>query len=177
MGGVQVGVDEADCDTLKTRFCDFINNGLHLCSIDINQDVAIGIHTSRHREAHLTRQQRLWQVQVEVILLKPRLGPHLDNIAKPFRGDQGRLRTTPLNQRVGRQGGAVDDLVNFAWSDTRLGADLMHPINDRILRGDIGSQHFSRERHTVFLQHYVSKGAADIDAKTDGCRCHLRLLQ
>ena len=90
-------MDQADRDALKARFCDFINNGLHLCSIDINQDVAIGIHTSRNRKAHLTRQQRLWQVQVEVILLKPRLGPHLDNIAKPFRGDQGRLRPAPLD--------------------------------------------------------------------------------
>ena len=176
MGGVQVGVDQAHRDAFIAALGDLIYDGLNLGTVNINEHRTICIDASGHGEPHLAGQKRIWQVEVQVILFKPRLGPHLDHIAKPFSGDQRRLGPAPFDQGVGGKGRAMDDLVDVAGINTRLGQNLMHPVDDRVFRGRIGGQHFGRENLRAFFQNNVGKCAADIDAKADGSRCHFRLL-
>ena len=133
-------MDQTDSDTLKSTFGNLIDNRFNLGAIHINKDFTIGIHAACYSEPHLTRQQRVGQVKVQIILLKPRLRSHLDHIAEPFRGDQSRLRSPAFNQRIRGKRGSMNDLVNLSRGYTRLGTHLMHPVDNRIFRGGIGGQ-------------------------------------
>jgi hypothetical protein len=104
-------------------------------------------------------------------LFEPAFGAHLDHVAETCRGDQRRARAAPFDQRIGGQRRAVDDLADLRRADPRLGADLMHPVDNRILGGGIGGQHLGRMAGPRQFQHHIGESAADIDAEPD-CVLH-----
>ena len=115
----------------------------------------------------LARQQRLGQHEVQVILFKPAFGTHLDHIAEALRGDQRRLRPASFDQRIGGKRRAMNDLTDLCRVHPRLGADLMHAINDRVFRRCISRQHLRRMLRAVNFNHHVGEGTADINAQPD----------
>ena len=66
----------------------------------------------------LPRHQRVGQPQVQVILLEPVLGPHLDHVAEALGRDEGHPRPPPLDERVGGERRPVDHLREIAESAT-----------------------------------------------------------
>ena len=135
-------MDQSDSDAFKTRLGDLIHHGFDLGTVDVDQYLSVGIHAARNGKAHLTRQQWLGQVQVQIVLLKPRLGAHFNDIAKARCGDQRSFGTAPFNQSICSQGGTVDDLADLGRINPRLRANLMHPVDDRIFWGGVSGQHF-----------------------------------
>jgi len=62
----------------------------------------------------------------------------------------------------------VDDLGQVGRGDPGLGADLMHPVDDRVLGRGIGGQHLGRETFAALFQNHVGKGAANVYAQSNG---------
>ena len=108
-------------------------------------------------------------------MLKPAFGAHLDHIAKPFGGDQSGFRPAPFDQRVGGQGRSVNDLTNVSGRDPRLGADLMHPIDDRVFGCAVGCENLDRMLHLPLLQYDIGEGSANIDPHTHCTGFHIAL--
>ena len=133
-------MDQADRDALIACRGDLVDQGFDLGPVQCNQHSAGGIHAFGHRETALAGQQRFGQLKVQVVLLKPAFGAHFDDIAKAVGGNQGRLGTTPFDQRIGGQCRAVNDLAHVAGCHASFGADLMHAINDRVFGRDVGCQ-------------------------------------
>ncbi len=97
MGVVQVGVDQPDGDALITRFGDTIRQSLDLGPVERQKYGAGSIDALFHRVTHLARQQRFGQVEVQIILLEPAFGAHLDHVAEALGRDQRRLGPAPLD--------------------------------------------------------------------------------
>ena len=174
MNGVEVGMNEPDGDAGVAAFADRLSERLDLFAVHRDQSLAARIDAFAQRVAKLTRQKRFRQRQIEVILLEARFRPHLDDVAKTFGRDERGLGSAPLDQRVGRQGGAVNDLVNRGRRNASLGADQPHPLDDGVLRRGIGRQHLGGELARAVLDHHVREGAADVDAKTNSRSSHRR---
>ena len=77
------------------------------------------------------------------------------------------FRPRPFDQRIGGEGRPVDDLINLRRGDSGLAANLLHPVEDHICRGNIDRQHFGRKRSCADLMHDIGKRPADINAKPD----------
>ncbi len=75
-------------------------------------------------------------------MFEPAFGAHFDDIAKALGGDQRRFGAAPLNQRIGRQSGAMDDLGDIGGRDARLFTDLMQALHDGVFRRRVGRQNF-----------------------------------
>ena len=72
-------------------------------------------NTFRCWQAQIPRDQRFRFVDKNIILIKPRFVSNIENIAKSFGRDQRRHRAFAFNNRVGRQGRAVDQNANIRW--------------------------------------------------------------
>ena len=129
------------------RFDDLFNLG----AVQRDQNIAFGVDPFGHSIAHLPRQQWFGQGEVQVILLEPRFGAHFDHIAKAGGGDKGGFGTAPFNQRIGRKGGAVDDLHDVGGRDASLAANLSHAIDYRVFGGGVCGQNLGRERPAIDL--------------------------
>ena len=170
---VDVGVDESDGDALEARLGDPVNRGLDFGPVQGDQHVTARTHPLANGESHLPRRKRLGQVQVQVILLEPRFGAHFDDVAKSLGRDQRRPCPPALDNGIGRQRRAVNDLPDGAGANPGLAACLMHAVDDRVLRGRIGGKNLGQELLAFALQHDVGKGPADVNAESDGARSHV----
>ena len=121
---VDVGVQEPDRDALVARGRKLAGQGLDLGAVERDQHVAPGPDPLGQGVAAVARQERGGQDQVEVVLLEPALGPHLDHVPESVRGDERGLRAPPLDQRVGGKRGAVDDLADLMGRAAGARADL-----------------------------------------------------
>ncbi len=118
MDVVQITVDQPHGDTFKSGFGDLVYHHFNSSPVKRDHHLAQSIHTLGHRKPHLTRQKRLGQDQIQIVLLKPAFGSHLDHVAEPFGGNQGSLCPTPFDQGIGRQRRAMDDLNDLPGQDT-----------------------------------------------------------
>ena len=122
----------------------------------------------------LARHQGLRQDQVQVVLLEPVLRAHLDYVAKAFRRDEGGLRPPPLDQRIGDQRGAVNDLPDFGKGNTRPLRGQPDSLQDRRLRRGVIGQDLARRQPARMLQSHIRERAPDIH--TNPNTTHQRLL-
>jgi hypothetical protein len=67
-------------------------------------------------------------------LLEARFGAHLDDIAEALGGDQRRPCAAPLDQRVGGQRGAMNDLADLLRTDTGLAQTWCSPLEQQPFR-------------------------------------------
>ena len=171
MGVVLVGMQQPHRDRGEAGQLQPLRQRLDLGPLQRDQHIALRIHPLAQRIAELARQQRLGQGQVQVVLLEPALGAHLDDVAKALGGDQRCLRPAPLDQRIGRQRRAMDDLLHVAQPDARLGADPVNALRDGVLGRGIGGQHLGGKGGAIDFQHHVGEGAANVDAHADRL-CH-----
>ena len=134
MGVVHVGMQQAHGDAVIASFLEFIRQRLGLGAVERNEHLAGGLHALGNHIAPVARQQRVRQFQVKVVLFEAAFGAHLDDIAEPLRGDEGGLCATPLDQRVGGERGAVDDLIDGARGNPGLLAHPVQAFDDGVLR-------------------------------------------
>ena len=86
-----------------------LRRGAHLVRIERHQHVAVAVHALGHLQAVAARHQRVGELQEQVVDVVALLGAHLQDVAEAARGDQAEAGAAALDQRVGDQGGAVDD--------------------------------------------------------------------
>ena len=165
---VDVGVQEAHRDALVARLAELLGQCPDLRPVEGHEDSARRVDAFVHDVAAVAREQRLRQDEVQVVLLEAALGAHLDHVAKALRRDQRRLRPAPLDQRVGGERGAVDDLPDRRGRGPRRRADPVHALDDRLLGRPVRGQHLRRGAPVRTLEHHVGEGAADVDAESGG---------
>ncbi len=167
VGVVRVGMKETHGDRGVVSCRNIPHQRLDRIRIERAQDVALRRHAFRQREAVLARHQGLGQAQVQVVLLETVLGPHLDHVAEALGRDESHARAGSLDQRVGDESGAVDDLSQVGKrhaSRVRREADA---FQDRIFGPGIVGQDLRRRAPARMIENDVREGAADVDAAAD----------
>jgi hypothetical protein len=59
----------------------------------------------------------------------------------------------------------MNDLADLLRADACLGADLLHPVDDRVFRGGVGREDLGAKPPLCSLQHDIGKGAANVHTK------------
>ncbi|MNH09443.1 hypothetical protein D3C79_688970 [compost metagenome] len=177
MGGVDVGVDEADRNTLVAGGNDPLAQGIDFFQVQRPQDTAVGGDALVEHEALVARHQRCRQRGVEVVLFETAFGAHFDHIPKTLGGDERSARTTALDQRVGRQRRAVNHRIDLAQYDTGLAGHFTDPLDDGRLGEGVVRKHFGGMQGLPHLHRHIGKGPTDVHANPDwlSVSCHYQL--
>ena len=162
MRAVGIGMDEADGDALVAAGAELLDQRRDLGRVGRDQHLALGVDALVEREPVGAFDQRRRQGDVEIILLEAVFGPHLDDIAKPLRGDQRGPRAAPLDQRVGGERGAVDHQVDVGQRDAGHLGDAANAFDDGALGRSVIGQDLGRGDSAVDIERHVGKRAADI---------------
>ena len=157
-------MDQADGDRLDLLIEKLPDRALDIRLVERPLDFALGIDALVDLDAQMALDQgrRLGPRQI----VEPRhpQGADFEHIAKAAGRDQPGARALQLENRVGRDRGAVQQFGDA----TRLGADLgeqrRQPIDDRAgVIVDARRDLLRVARTVVAEQHDVGEGAADID--------------
>ncbi len=109
MRRVQVGEQEADRDRLRAAGHDLLGGPGRLGVGQGRDGLAPIVEPLRDREAKLRAGERFRLVQVQVVHMRPHLPADLQQVAEALGRDGGDLRAAPLDQRIGRDRGAVGE--------------------------------------------------------------------
>ena len=142
MRGIEVTVHQADGNTVDAHCGDLIYAGGDLGLIQRDHDFALCIDAFAHAQPALAGQEGFGQGEVQIVLLKPALGPHFDYVTKTLSGDQSSARAAPFDQGVGGKCGAVNDLGNGAGRDALGCTNPLQSLNNCVFRGGICREHF-----------------------------------
>ena len=100
------------------------------------------------------------------------MAPHVQDVAKALGGDHAHFSPVALDHDVGGNGGAMEQSVDLAWSNSGNGAKLHNALHhtDRLICN--GAGHFVGEHSLPTLparnlQHEVCKGSANINTDPD----------
>ena len=165
-------MNKSNGDTFVSRRGHTLHNGFDLSANKRNQHITGRINPLFYGITHLTRQQRLWENKIEIVLFKTALGAHLNHITKPISCDQCGFCPTPFNQCIGSQGCAMNDLPDLRGHDSSLGADLLHSVYYGIFRCNIRCQNLGRIALATSLKHHIRKCATDIHTQSNRLRFH-----
>ena len=136
---------------------------------------AVGPNALAYRQAQMARHQGLRRrlAQRVAVVLEP--FAHLQDVAMPFGGEQAEPRALALEQRIGRDGGAVDDALGraeerSAIDSERCGKQLQSLQNaDRLVPwGRCGF--CGRDSTRVVDGDEIGERAADVDSDAKACR-------
>ena len=159
---VLIAVDQPHGDALVALADDLAGQSLDLVDRHRHQNLALGVDPLGDDETVGARHQGLGKDDVQVVLLEPVLGPHLDDVAEPLGGDQRRPGAAPLDHRIGRQRRAVDDLGNVAHADPGQFDHLRNTVQHRLLRRLRRRQDLVGIDVLAEFQHNVGKRSPDI---------------
>ena len=166
MRRIAIGVQEADGDRLDAFGDQALRDGAHLGGFERREHVAVAVHAFGHFQAMAARHQRIREVQEQVVDVVALLGAHLQDVAEAARGDQAEARAAALDQGVGDQRGAVDDVADVgerqAGGAQQLGEAFQRADGWVVRRG----QALVQADFVAFrIQQYeVGEGAADVEA-------------
>jgi hypothetical protein len=127
-------VQEADRYRLNSLGCKLIDRGYDAAFIEFEENLALGIDPLPDRQATPARNERLRQVDVDVILLESIFMADLDDIPEAFGGEQRCLGAFSFDQRIRRQGCSVDDDGHCTWFGACFGDDGVHRGQHPFLR-------------------------------------------
>ena len=156
--------------------------------IDLGQDAAL-VQRLQHRPvaadalAHLSPpvagHQRLRVRGEEIVDVVELLDADLQHIAEALRGQQRRTRAAPLDQRVGHERGAVDDLGDLTWLDAGQLQQLAPALEHRACRTLGVGEYLMYSRHSPLRdveERQIGKRAPNIDADGVPWRGHVSSL-
>ena len=86
----------------------------HLIGIERRDDAPVAVQALADLQPMAARNQRIGKAQEQIVDVVALLGPHFEHVAKALRGEQAEPRAAPLDDRVGDQRGAVNDLADVA---------------------------------------------------------------
>ena len=177
---------EADAHRVDLLLAQLAHGLAHLVLVERRVHLARRHHPLGDRQAQAALDQRglaPGQVLVDRERLRAPVAADVDQVAEAARGDHSRARAVALEHDVGRDRGAVEELVEGVELDPRQIAQLAQPGHRR-LGGIRGRGGHLVDRHLparVVDQHQVGEGAAHVDPNPDhGARavavpgCHPR---
>ena len=108
VGGVQVGVQEADHHRLHALVPQAAHRRAHLADVERLQHASLGVETLADLEAPSPGHQRRRLLQMHVVEPGADLPADLQDVAEAARHEHAHARRLALDDGVGRHGGGVD---------------------------------------------------------------------
>jgi hypothetical protein len=165
---VEVGEEEADGDRLDALVAQVLGGDADGVLVERREDRAGRWQQPlRHGAAELALDQRPrlpGDVLLDRVVVGALVAADVDDVAEALGGDHPRLRALVLEDRVGRDRGAVHHQVDFGGADAAGGAEVADAAGDR--RGDVlaaADLHHLDPVGVVVEVDEVGEGAADVD--------------
>ena len=159
---VRPGMQEAHRDGLDPGGAHRQPGAAHALLVQRAQHRAVGGDTLAHRVAQRARHQHRGGLDVDVVGVAALLVAHLEHVAEALGGQQRGARALALDQRVGRERGAVDEQPHLAGAHAGLGQQALHPFQHRELGRARRRQHLAGVAARGRLEDDVGEGAADV---------------
>ena len=169
VGRVGVGMEQRHGNRLRTTRCDARDRVFDRRRVQRDQDPAVVVEPLGHLEAafggHLGRELGR---QVEPVEVAPVLAPDRERVRKAARGDQGDIGMVALDDGIGDDGRAVDQIVHVRPCEIDR-AECCHQSDDAIVGagGNLRGSHLATR--PVHGDH-VRKRTADIDTDLPSIR-------
>ena len=158
---VRIGVKEMDHHRFRPARQKLFAGGAHRRLVERGHDAAGVIHSFRHLEPKVARNDRV-EMALHPVGLRPGATAELQNIAEAGRGDQAGPAELAFQNRVRRRCGAVDDKGDPRQFAFGLGDGIHHPESLIVQRaGDLCESHRAAR---LIEPDKVGEGAADINA-------------
>ena len=167
--GVAIGVEVADRDRLDLLAAEGGDGAVERAGVESHGGGAVGAHPLAHAQPSGPRRQGDRRRHAEVVAVVLQALAHLDHVAVALGGEKAHAGALALEERVGRDGGAVHDALGLGEEPGRVGAEglgqgldaVHHP--DRRIGGRRGG---FRERDPARVIHRdgVGEGPSHVDA-------------
>ena len=159
VGGIGVAVHEADRDAVHPFAPELLDHRVDRRGVRGQQHPAGRIHALAHRHPEVTGHERGRLLDMDVVLLEAVLVGHLHRVAEALRHHQGGLRPLALDDRVGREGGAVEHHLDIPRIDPGLPQGLREPLQHTFIRRARRGEHLAREGPSAAGERDVGEGA------------------
>ena len=161
-------MQEDDGDRLDAALGQLARQPLHVGLVKLLERRAVGQGALRHVEAQIARHERARVLQHQVVEIVALLAPDLDRVAEALGGQQRGPRAFALDDRVGDQRGAVDEMLHLGGFDSGLLQGLDQHGLDRLRRIGRRGQHLADGERAGLIVHHdqIGEGAADVHADT-----------
>ena len=166
---VQIAVEQADRDRddvlLGQRPRDLVDPVL----FQGLQHLAARIQPLLDLEAEIARHERPRLLEMDIVEARPDLAADLQHVAESFGRDERGARRLALDQGVGGDGGAVDQVGNGVRRDIAIGQDALDRVEEALggVRGRGGDLRDPGRAAGFGEQHGIGERAADVDAEAE----------
>ena len=166
MGRIHVRVEQADRDRLDAVGDEPGNHPSRARLVEVTQGGAVGEQALIDLAPEVTGHQwRRW-IDEDVVHVVAALAPDLERVAEACRGEQSRPRALALDQRVGRERGAMDGRVHVAGGNAAVVEQsvdtLLDAVSGILRRGEDLAD--AQRAGALVHEHEVGERSADIDA-------------
>jgi hypothetical protein len=168
VGRVAVGVQVADGDGLDAIHLQGRHRLVERVPVEWRQDRAVDLHSLPDAEPALAGHEGLRRREAEVVALVLQALAHLQHVAMALRGEEADAGTLALQERVGRDRGAVDDALRpgkKVWEgEIQARGERLQAFDDADrLVGRGGGRLGDRRPAGAVDGNEVGEGAADVD--------------
>ena len=168
---IRIRMEEVDSDRVGAACLQGLDCRAHAVLIQRQQHFSIGIGPFAHLDAQFARDQR-FEFAGEAEQLRARAARQFQHVAEASGRDQAAARTLPLQHRVGRRGGAVDDRLRPSQVESQR-RDAAHEAERLVARRrrHLGDRKLAR---IAIEQQEIGKRAADVHAQHEAGRFRRR---
>jgi len=173
MHAIAKAVQQADCDRLDTLVAKHGQRLQHRFAVKRRDDLAPRVDPLDHAAAQPARHQGRRKRRPVVPHVRAQAAADLEAVAKAVGGDQADPGALALEQRVGRDGRAVDQPLAVAQQRGGVPAECTRRTGNRIEHpfGGIArcAGRLERQDATALVRHHqIGEGAADVHADAQG---------
>ncbi len=162
--GICEGEEERDRDRLRFGGGELLCESAQFLRRGLDEDFAVAGGAFVDTEAEIFRDQWLDAVEEEIIELGAGLASDFDGVFEAFGGDECGAGAFAFEQRVGADGGAVEE------DDVAFGSDFLECFDDGLRGIGGGRKDFQHAEAAVFSPDAVGEGAAGVDGDAEGLR-------
>src|SRR5580765_3668826 len=148
-------------------------------AIERRQNLAITVDTFAHAAAQLPRHERLRQLELQVVVVVPRLASDREHVDESVCGQQPGARALALDHRIGCERRAVHQYADVPRRQVRLRKQALQPADHGL--GGVGRrrQRLAKPERSVLdiLENEIRKGAANVDADPESIHVHLTSIR
>ena len=160
-------MEEADPDTLYLEPRKVAGYRLDRGLVQRPQYPAVHVDPLRHHEPALARHERQRLLDHDVVLVVTALVADIEHVAEAFGGDEGGKGALALDDRVGRECGAVDEQANRRRIDAGARDHVVHAGEHSIVRSVRRREDLGGGETISVLQHDVGECTAHVDANPE----------
>ena len=169
VGGIGVAVQEPDPDALHAELRKVSRHRLDRRLVERLQHPAVDVDPLRHHEPALARHERERLLDHDVVLVVAALVADVEHVAEALGGHQRGECALALDDRVGRERGAVNQQPDHPRVRPRSREHVVHAGEHGVVRGVRSREDLCGGQRIAVLQHDIGERAAHVhaDAETD----------